>query len=87
MNFAKEVIMEYTAADVPCDIHHDELLTFEDGTSIRFESNGEAKDVYIGDAFMPDVQLFPTQEYTFQADGKTVRVTGKFEDALSIDFA
>ena len=43
--------MNFTEADLPVEINHEQMVTLADGTSIRFETNGEAKDVYVGDAF------------------------------------
>ncbi len=43
----------FTEADLPVSINHEEMVTLSDGTTIRFETNGEAKDLYVGDAFTP----------------------------------
>ena len=48
--------MSYTEADLPVEIHHEDLVTLADGTTVRFETNAEAKDLYIGDAFTPNEQ-------------------------------
>ncbi|GAB6177996.1 hypothetical protein JCM16814_28870 [Desulfobaculum senezii] len=79
--------MEYKESDLPVEIHHGEILTLDDGTALRFESNGEAKDVFLGDAWSPTVQLFPANEHTFEAGGKTFKLTALFEDALKVEKA
>ncbi len=75
---------EYTEADLPVSINHEEMVTLGDGTTIRFETNGEAKDVYVGDAFTPTVQLFPACDYSVEANGKTFKIMAEFEDVVTV---
>lgn len=77
--------MNFTEADLPRQIHHGEMVTLQDGTEVRFESNGEAKDIFLGDAYTPIVQLFPDTEYLFTAGDSQYRVTALFEDALTLE--
>ncbi|NJB69405.1 hypothetical protein GGQ74_003107 [Desulfobaculum xiamenense] len=79
--------MQYTEADIPVVIKHGEILGFSDGTTVRFESNGEAKDVFFGDEWTPTIQLFPANDYAFQAGGKAFKLTALFEDALKVEKA
>lgn len=78
---------DYTSANIPCALHHGEIMSFADGTKLRFESNGEAKDIFFGDEWTASVQLFPANTHDFQADGKSIRLTAQFEDSLSVEYA
>ncbi|BBD07770.1 hypothetical protein [Desulfovibrio ferrophilus] len=78
---------EYKQSDIPCKICHGEFLKFDDGKTVRFESNGEAKDVFFGDEWTATVQLFPANEYEFESSGKKVKLTALFEDGLQIEYA
>ncbi len=75
---------EYTEADLPVSIDHEEMVILGDGTTIRFETNGEAKDLYVGDAFTPTTQLFPGNDYTVEAGGKAFKVMAEFEDVITV---
>ncbi len=77
--------MEYKESDIPVEIRHGEMFYFDDGGSLRWESNGEAKDVFLGDGFTSDVELFPSSTYEFEHGGKNYRLTARFEDALLIE--
>ena len=63
------------------------FLTLDDGTSVSFDSNGEAKDVMINDSFTPACTLFPGNEYSFQAGGNTYKLTCTFEDNMRVEKA
>jgi len=78
---------EYKQTDIPCTICHGEFLTFDDGHTVRFESNGEAKDIFFGDEWTASVQLFPANSYEFEAAGKRFKLTALFEDGLQIENA
>lgn len=78
---------EHTQNEIPCSICHGEMMTFDDGHRVRFESNGEAKDVFFGDEWTATVQLFPANSYEFEAAGKKIKLTAEFEDALKIEYA
>jgi hypothetical protein len=75
----------YTVSDLPRDIIHGEMVTIGDKVQVRFESNGEAKDVFLDDGFAPAIQLFPAQDYVFEAEGESFRLIAKFEDALTVE--
>ncbi|WP_243545410.1 hypothetical protein [Pseudodesulfovibrio tunisiensis] len=75
----------YNEADLPVDVHHGEMVTLNDGTTIRFESNGEAKNVMINDDFAPAATLFPGNEFTVQAGGNSFCMTCSFEDSMKIE--
>lgn len=74
----------FTEADLPVSIDHEEMVTLGDGTTIRFETNGEAKDLYVGDAFTPTVQLFPGSDFLVEANGASFTVTAEFEDRVTV---
>ena len=76
---------EYTEADLPLELGDGEYLTLADGTSVRWESNGEAKDVFLSADFSPTVELFPSNDYTFEAGGSTYKLTARFEAALLVE--
>jgi hypothetical protein len=80
----EETMSNFTEADLPVSIDHEEMVTLGDGTTIRFETNAEAKDLYVGDAFTPTTQLFPGCDYTVEACGKSFTVTAEFEDRITV---
>ncbi|TVM16016.1 hypothetical protein DPQ33_13720 [Oceanidesulfovibrio indonesiensis] len=77
--------MEYTEANIPVEIKHGEYLNFEDGSYLYWESNGEAKNVFLGSGFEPDTEIFPGNSWEFSKSGKQFRLTAKFEDALLVE--
>jgi hypothetical protein len=77
--------MDYTEKDLPVRIHHGEVVNLDNGTVVRFDSNGEAKDVFLDDSYAPTVQLFPDCDHVFDAGGSTFKVTALFEDALIVE--
>jgi hypothetical protein len=79
--------MNFTEADLPVDIDHEQMVTLADGTAIRFETNGEAKDVYVGDAFNPTVQLFPDCDYIVETPHGMFKVTAQFTDTVRVQKA
>lgn len=78
---------EYTAADIPRALHHGEMMLLDEGVQLRFESNGEAKDIFFGDEWTASVQLFPACTHEFSSGGKTVRLTAQFDDTLMVEYA
>lgn len=76
--------MEFKETDLPIELHHEDSVRLEGGETVRFEPNGEAKDVFIGDAFTPTIQLFPDTDYTFDSGHKKYQVRAHFEDKLSV---
>jgi hypothetical protein len=79
--------MNYTEVDLPVTLHHGELLTFADGSELRWESNGEAKVVFVNDGFTPLAEIFPGNELDFEAGGNHFRLSAKFEDDLIVERA
>ena len=67
--------MDYTEADLPVELKEAEVLTLADGTTVRFEENGGARDVMIGSDWSPRCSLFPTNTYAFDAGGKSYTLT------------
>lgn len=74
----------FTEADLPVDVEHGQMVQLNDGTTIRFESNGEAKDVMINDGFQPAVTLFPGNDFTVEAGGSSYIITCEFGDCMHI---
>ncbi|SKA76501.1 hypothetical protein [Desulfobaculum bizertense] len=77
--------MDYSQKDIPLEIHHGEILSFENGQTLRFESNGEAKDLFFGDEWSPTIQLFPACDYSFENAGDNYKATALFEDGLKVE--
>lgn len=75
----------FSEKDLPLDVRHGEMLTLADGTTVRFESSGEAKDVMVNDAFAPAVTLFPGSEYVLHTGGGDYRVTCEFGDCMHVE--
>lgn len=76
---------QYSETDLPVDVHHGEILTLEDSTTVRFESNGEAKDVMVNDSFAPAVTLFPGNEFVLDTSQGQYKLTCTFEDSMHIE--
>jgi len=76
--------MSYSQSDLPVRLHDGEILVMEDGTELRWESNGEAKAVFLGDSFEPTLELFPGQDTVVEAGGVRLKLTAFFEDALEV---
>lgn len=77
----------FTEADLPVDVHHGEMIQVADGTTIRFESNGEAKDIMVNDGFEPAITLFPGNEYTVETSQGNYCVTCEFGDIMHVQKA
>lgn len=77
----------YSESDLPVEVHHGELIKVADGTTIRFESNGEAKDIMINDGFEPAVTLFPGNEFLVQTSQGDYCVTCEFGDVMRVEKA
>lgn len=74
----------YSEADLPVEVGHGEMITLADGTTIRFESNGEAKNVMINDGFEPAVTLFPGNDYVVETTQGEYTVTCEFGDCMRV---
>ena len=79
--------MQYSEKDLPVRLHDGEMLVLDDGSELRWESNGEAKAVFIGSGFEPNMELFPGQEEPVSVGGKNFILTAFFEDALEVKTA
>jgi hypothetical protein len=77
--------MDYTAKDLPVSIHHGEVVDLGNGTMVRFDPNGDAKDVFIDGSFDPAIQLFPDCDFVFESGGSTYKVTATFADDLIVE--
>ena len=75
----------FTEADLPVEMHHGEMVTLADGTSVRFESNGEAKNIMVNDGFEPAATLFPGNEFVVEASGSNYTITCEFGDCMKIE--
>jgi len=76
--------MQYSESDLPVRLHHGEMLVLDDGSEVRWESNGEAKAVFVGSGFEPTFELFPSQEESLGLNGSTYMLTAFFEDILEV---
>jgi len=75
----------FTEADLPVDVHHGEIITLADGTTVRFESNGEAKDIMINDGFEAACTLFPGNDYMVKTGNGDYRITCEFGDSMHVE--
>ncbi|MFH1915595.1 MAG: hypothetical protein ABIK45_15130 [Pseudomonadota bacterium] len=75
----------FTETDLPLQLNDGEIVTLSDGTSVRFESSGEAKDIMINDGFSPAATLFPGNEHVFEAGGNTYRLSCEFDNSMKIE--
>lgn len=75
--------MNYTEADLPVVIKETEVVSLPDGSELRFEENGGARDIMVTGDFAPRAQLFPGNEYTLDVGGDTFLLTAT-EDALEV---
>lgn len=72
--------MDYHEKDLPVTIGETEVVYLDDGTSVRFEENGGARDVMINDEWTPRCSLFPSCDYALETGGKTYRlVAGEYD--------
>ena len=75
---------DYTESNLPVDVHHGEMVTLADGTTVRFESNGEAKNVMINDGFEAACTLFPGNEFIVETAQGNYKLTCDFGDAMNV---
>ena len=78
---------QFTESDLPVDVHHGEMLTTADGTTIRFESNGEAKNIMINDGFEAACTLFPGNDFLVETSQGNYKLTCEFGDAMHVEKA
>jgi hypothetical protein len=77
----------FTEADLPVDVHHGEMITIADGTTVRFESNGEAKDIMVNDGFAPACTLFPGNDFLVETGNGNYKITCEFGDVMRVEKA
>jgi len=75
----------FSEANLPVDVHHGEMVTLADGTTVRFESNGEAKNIMINDGFEPATTLFPGGEFIMETGNGNYKITCEFGDSMHIE--
>ena len=76
---------QFTESDLPVDVHHGEMLTTADGTTIRFESNGEAKNIMVNDGFEAACTLFPGNDFLVETSQGNYKLTCEFGDAMHVE--
>lgn len=76
---------EYRESDLPLELGDGEILYLDDGSSIRFEANGEAKDIFFGASFERDVELFPDCDYTHEVGGNSYKLTALMTNHLKVE--
>ena len=76
---------DYAQKDLPVTIHPDDLLRLDDGTAIRWETSGEAKDIMLNDDFNAACQLFPGNEFIVTAGGKDFRISTSYDDTITVE--
>ncbi len=76
---------EYTQQDLPVHIHTEDLVRLDDGTTIRYETSGEAKDIMLNDDFNAACQLFPGNEFIVNAGGKDFRISTSYEENCLVE--
>ena len=74
----------FTEADLPVDVHHGEMVTLADGTTVRFESNGEAKNIMVNDGFEPACTLYPGNDFTVETGQGNYSVSCEFGDVMHV---
>ncbi|MEW5772806.1 MAG: hypothetical protein AB1916_04715 [Thermodesulfobacteriota bacterium] len=68
--------MDYTEKDLPVDLKETEFVTLDDGTKIRYEESGGARDLMVGDEWTPRATIFPHNDFMLEAGGKNYRIVG-----------
>jgi len=76
---------DYSQKDLPVTMHYEDLLRLDDGTTIRFDVNGEGKDIMLNDDFGAACELYPGNEFTVSAGGRDFHLTTGFEDTISVE--
>ncbi len=75
----------YTEANLPLHLKDGELLNLDDGAVVRWESNGEAKALFVGDAFLATAEIFPGCDQTLEIGGHSYKCTASFENDLLVE--
>jgi hypothetical protein len=72
--------MEYRESDLPVILKETEYVILSDGTQVRFEESGGARDIMINDEWTPRATIFPDNEYILETGAGTYRLTAGFLD-------
>jgi len=72
---------DYTQKNLPVQMHPDDLLRLDDGTTIRFDINGEGKDIMLNDDFGAACELYPGNEFIVGA----VRLSTGFDEYVKVE--
>lgn len=75
--------MNYTESDLPVVIRETEVVILADGTEVRFEESGGARDIMVSGDFGPRATLFPGNEYNLDSGGASYVLTAT-DDALEV---
>lgn len=67
--------MDYSDSDLPVELSEGDVATLADGTTVRYEENGGARDVMLGGEWSPTCSLFPGNTHTLVAGEKTYVLT------------
>jgi len=67
--------MDYQENDLPVVLQEGDSVRLGDGTTVRFDESGGARDVMIGDEFTARCTLFPTMDYELAAGSGSYRLT------------
>ena len=76
---------DYAQKDLPVQMHSEDLLRLDDGTTIRFDINGEGKDIMLNDDFGAACELYPGNEFIVSAGGRDFRVSTGFEENILVE--
>ncbi|MDR3045885.1 MAG: hypothetical protein LBU75_16740 [Desulfovibrio sp.] len=76
--------MSHTEADLPAVIHETEFVILADGTQVRYEESGGARDVFVNDEWTARSTLFPGSDYCLETGGCTYLLTAT-DDGLKVE--
>lgn len=75
---------DYTQKDLPVRMHADDLLRLDGGTTIRFDINGEGKDIMLNDDFGAACELYPGNEFIVSEGGRDFRISTDFDESILV---
>ena len=76
---------DYSQKDLPVRMHPDDLLRLDSGTTIRFDINGEGKDIMLNDDFGAACELYPGNEFIVSSGGRDFRISTDFEETVLVE--
>ena len=76
--------MQYQESDLPVTLKEGEEVIVSDGTDIRFEEAGGARDLMVGGEFTPRATLFEGNDHTLDIGGKSYKCTAT-ADGLMVE--